>query len=87
MDILEVTITIKLQVRDTNDKLADCLAAMDAARALLNNKPGYELLRTKQAWNGGPLVTITKLRRLYEGGVVHYSEPPAPLSIDAQVEE
>lgn len=87
MKTLEVTITIKLQVRDTDDKLGDCLAAMDVARKLLNDKPGHELLRRRQAWNGAPLVTITRLRRTEQGGVMASGEPEPPLSVDALVEE
>ena len=63
MKMLEVTITIKLQVADTDDKLGDCLTAMDSAKKLLDEKPGHELLRMKQVYFGEPLVSITRLRR------------------------
>ncbi len=85
MKMLEVTITIKLEVPDTDDKLGDCLVAMDAARALLNEKPGHQLLRTKQAWNGAPLVSIARLRRVSRGAMIDGQSFP-PLIIDAPIE-
>lgn len=88
MKMLEVTITIKLQVPDTDDKLGDCLAAMDAAKDLLNEEPGHVLLRTRrQARFGSPLVSITRLVRKDRGGIMDAGEPSPPLAVDAPVEE
>jgi len=87
MKMLEVTITIKLQVPDTDDKLGDCLAAMDAAKDLLAETPGHALLRTRQARFGGPLVSITRLRRMERGGIMDAGESSPPLAVDASVEE
>lgn len=70
MDKLEVTITIRLEVYDTDNKVDDCLTAIDAARALLNTVPGDVLLQRRNPPPGGSLVTITKLRRMYSDGVV-----------------
>jgi hypothetical protein len=86
MKVLQVTISTTLQVTDTEDKLRDCLTAVDAAKKLLNDRPGYELLSVKESWNGAPLVSISKLVRASQGGVISSHEPPPPLSIDAQVE-
>lgn len=86
MKMLEVTITITLRVPDTDDKLGDCLTAMDAARNLLNEKAGHELLRTKQEYFGAPLVSITRLRRR-RIGIPCCVPTVAPLAVDASVEE
>lgn len=88
MKMLEVTIMVKLQVPDTNDKLGDCLVAMDTTRALLNETPGYELIRTKQRRFGGPEVSITRLRRMERGGIADCGgDNPPPLGVDIVVEE
>lgn len=87
MKMLEVTITITLQVPDTDDKLGDCLTAMDAARNLLSEKAGHELLRTKQVYSGAPLVSITRLRRREQGGVRGCGPAASPLAVDTSVEE
>lgn len=86
MNMLEVTITVTLQVPDTGDKVGDCLAAMDAAKKLFNEKPGHKLLRVKKAWNGDPLVSITRLRRSFLGGVIGTGGSLEPLCIDVPVE-
>lgn len=87
MKMLEVTITITLQVPDTDDKLGDCLTAMDAGRSLLNEKPGHELLRRREVHSGAPRVLITRLRRLGRGGVLDLRESLPPLAVDTAVEE
>ncbi len=87
MKMLEVTITIKLQVPDTNDKLSDCLVAMDAARTLLDEEPGHALLRTKQWRFGRPEVFITRLRRTERGGIAERGGNPPPLTVATAVEE
>jgi len=86
MKMLEVTITITLQVPDTDDKLGDCLTAMDAARDLLSEKAGHELLRTKQTYFGAPLVSITRLRRKEQGGLQSCTPPAPPLAVNTSVE-
>lgn len=86
MKMLEVTITVKLQVPDTDDKLDDCLTAMDAAKDLLNAQPGHVLLRTRQPWMGEPLVSITRLRRIGRSHAMDSGEPQPPLSVDAAVD-
>ena len=87
MKMLEVTITIKLQVPDTDDKLGDCLTAMDAAKDLLNEKPGHALLRTHRAPFGAPLVSITRLRRTERGDVMDCGPVEPALAVDTTVEE
>lgn len=79
MSMLEVDITIRLQVNDTKDKVSDCLTAIEEAKKLINAKPGYELLRTKR-------LMITRLARKRRDSVRDLCDPLPPLSIDNPIE-
>jgi hypothetical protein len=86
MKTLEVVISITLHVDDTGDKTYDCLAAIDAAKVLLNQRPGYQLLRDLNATYGQELVEITRLKSVDRGGVMGRDSYPPPLSIKILVE-
>lgn len=87
MKMLEVTITVTLQIPDTNDKLGDCLTAVDAAKNVLASQPAYDLLRTKPSWAGHAHVEISRLRRVERRHVGSIPVPLAPLAVDVAVEE
>lgn len=87
MKTLEVTISITLQVPDTEDKTYDCLMAVDRAKTLLNDMPGYQLLRNDRSTYGDPLVQITKLKSTSQGWVADLGNlQPPPLHIDIPIE-
>lgn len=88
MKTLEVTISITIQIKDTGDKTYDCLAALDAAKAAINHRPSYELLRDHRdpSHFGAPTVRITKIKRDVRGGIRDGDMERPPLNIDTPIE-